>query len=124
MRKKIKKKGNSFSMLRQSMELGKQELFNLALHYADILGAAKASTNFINELFDVDDRVFWSWGPEWCESLQEYKMDRPMARAIVILAFFCSGTTYTIGRVVNHWNGVDPFADELKRKGDKENEQK
>ena len=122
MRKKIKKKGNSVSMLRKSLELRKQELFNISLHYADILGASKAAENFINEIFEVDDRVFWSWGQEWCESLQEYKSNRPINRAIVILAFFAVGTTYMIGRVVNHWNGVDPFAEELKRKGDQKNE--
>jgi len=114
MRKKIRKKGNSVSMLRQSIELRKQELFNIALHYADLLGARKAAEGFIDQVYDSDDRVFWSWGPDWCESLQEYKMNRPIHRAVVLLAFFAHGTTHLIGRIVNHWNGIDPFADELK----------
>lgn len=113
MGKKIKKRGGSSAYLRKSIELKKQELFNISLHYADLLGAKKAAEGFINELFEVDEKVFWSWGPEWCESLAEYKTDRPVHRGFVLLAFFAYGSTFLVGHIVNQWNGKDPFKDEL-----------
>jgi len=113
-KKRIKRgKLNSVSLLRKSLQTRREELFNLSLKYADILSAKEAAVGFINEIYGMDGRIYWSWGERWCESLDHYRTTSPIKRAIVILAFFSSGTTYLIQKIVDQWNGMDPFLDEL-----------